>query len=333
MWKINANYTFGKARPQMLSVRAGNASKDISDGGSINLLLNTITTLVFKKNYLKLYESEYYGFGYRREIINGLSVELNYDYDNRKTLQNTTTYTFNKSSKKEYTPNIPPNEYVIDSENPFNAVTDQKHREYSVKLVYMPNQKYRMVNDRKIPMGTDWPTFSLTWGHGINEFTWLDNKSRDYDMIRFEVSRTRTTGAFSEFRWRIRSGGFIDNRTVPYYDFFHFNSQPLSYLLDNYVDAFMLPPYYSLSTPEFFGEAHMKYTTPYLFIKLLPFLSNSIMRENLSLNYLGTLNRPNYTEFGYSLSELLFFVEIAVYVGFDDLKFRNIGGKITLRFK
>ena len=75
-------------------------------------------------------------------------------------------------------------------------------------------------------------------------------------------------------------------------------------LLNDYQDAFMLPAYYSLSTPEFFGEAHIKYTTPYLLLKYLPGLSKTLMRENLSLSWLGSVNNRIYTELGYSISEL-----------------------------
>ncbi len=332
MWRVNGNYTFGKMRPQRVSFTTGNASRDISNGGSINLLLNSATTLLVKKNYLKLYESEYFGLGYKIEMINGFSMEISGYSENRKALENTSTFSLNKRSSREYSPNIPDNKYIIETDNPFNAIVDQKHYEYSVNLTYTPYQKYRMVNNRKIPMGSDWPTFRLNWEHGLNRFEWLNNEYRHYDMIRFEAGSTRTTGAFSEIRWLVRSGGFIDNRSVPYYDFFHFNSQPLSFLLDNYADAFMLPPYYSQSTPGFFGEAHIKYTTPYLLIKLLPFLSNTLMRENISLSYLGSINHENYTEIGYSISEFFFFGEIGVYAGFDDLNFRKIGAKVTFRF-
>jgi hypothetical protein len=57
------------------------------------------------------------------------------------------------------------------------------------------------------------------------------------------------------------------------------------------------------------------------------------MRENISLAYLGTFNgRPNYTEVGYALSEIFLLAEVGIYVGFDDLKYRSIGGKLRLRF-
>ena len=48
-------------------------------------------------------------------------------------------------------------------------------------------------------------------------------------------------GAFSEFRWRVRAGGFLDNRNLTFYDFFHFNPQPIPVLINDYEDAFMLP--------------------------------------------------------------------------------------------
>ncbi len=150
-------------------------------------------------------------------------------------------------------------------------------------------------------------------------------------MFRFEVSRTHDTGPFAELRWQVRTGGFADNRNLSFFDFFHFNSQPITLLIDDYHDAFFLPAYYSLSSSEFFGEVHFEYTTPYLLLKLLPGLSKTLIRENLSLSYLGRRYHSNYTEIGYSLSEIFLIGEAGVYVGFDDLKFRSVGVRFTLR--
>ena len=130
----------------------------------------------------------------------------------------------------------------------------------------------------------------------------------------------------------LRAAGFLDNRDLTFYDFFQINTQPFPLLLNNYEDAFMIPSFYSLSTPEFYVEAHIKYTTPYLLLKLLPGLSNTLMRENISLSYLGSRFQPNYTEIGYSISEILFIGEAGVYAGFDNIKYRSVGLKVILRF-
>jgi len=56
------------------------------------------------------------------------------------------------------------------------------------------------------------------------------------------------------------------------------------------------------------------------------------MRENLSLSYLGSRFHPNYTEIGYSISEIFFLGEVGVYFGFDDIKYRSIGVNAILKF-
>ena len=102
-------------------------------------------------------------------------------------------------------------------------------------------------------------------------------------------------------------------------------------LLNDYHYAFMLPAYYSLSTPEFYGEAHLKYATPYLFLKYLPGLSKTLMRENLGISCLGSRYRSFYTELGYSISEIFLVGELGIYAGFEDIRYNNLGIKIVLR--
>ena len=82
----------------------------------------------------------------------------------------------------------------------------------------------------------------------------------------------------------------------------------------------------------FYIEGHFKYTTPYLLLKFIPGLSNTLIRENLSMSYLFTHNTGSYTEIGYSMSEVLFLGEIGVYTGFKNFKFNSVGIKAVLRF-
>ena len=331
MWGINTNYRFDGMKQRQLYIRTGITSKDICNGGGINPFLNTVTTLILKKNYLKLYESRYLTLGYSGEIVNGLTLELSSNYEDRRVLQNTTDFSLIKSSKV-YSENVPVNSYLAPGSNPINALRDQRHLDFLTKVSYTPFQRYRMIKGAKIAMGSDWPTFDLTWQHGINEFNEITSGFRYFDMLRFEASKSRNIGTFSNFRWRLSAAGFLDNRSLTFYDFFHINSHPFPILLNNYEDAFMLPAFYSMSTPEFYVEAHLKYTTPYLLLKLLPILSNTLMRENISLSYLGSRFHPNYTEIGYSISEILFLGELGVYVGFNDIKYKSVGLKAILRF-
>jgi hypothetical protein len=330
IWGINTSYRFDKIKQRQILIRAGTTSKDINNGGGISPMLNSLTSLLQKKNYLKLYESRYLSLGFSSEIINGLTLRLSTNFEDRRILQNHTSFTLIKSST-EYSDNVPVNKYLGQGTNEINSLRNQKHFDLLTIVSYTPFQRYRLNKGVKTPAGSDWPTFDLTWQHGINKFSEIPEGLRRYDMFRFEISRNTDVGAFGNFRWRVRAAGFLDNRDLTFYDFFHINSQPVPLLFNDYEDAFMIPSYYSLSTPEFYGEAHLKYTTPYLLLKLLPVLSNTLMRENLSFSYLGSRYHTNYTELGYSISEILFLGELGVYVGFDDLKYRAIGVKAIIK--
>ena len=331
IWNINTMYSFDKIRHRTIFLRAGSASRDINNSSGINPFLNIDYSLFLKKNYLKLYESSYFKTGYSSEIVNGLNISISGNYEKRKVLQNNTNFSVFKS-KKLYSPNVPVNPYLDEGSNEINFLRDQRHLDFTTELTYTPYQKYRIRKGIKFPMGSDWPTFTFTWIHGTNEFREITSGWRRTDMLRFEVARSKNAGAFSEFRWRVRAAGYLDNRNLTFYDFFHINSQPLPLLLNNYEDAFMIPSFYSLSTPEFYVEAHTKYTSPYLLLKRLPFLSNTLMRENLSFSYLGRKHSANYSEIGYSISEILFFGELGVYVGFEDIKYKSVGLKVIFKF-
>jgi hypothetical protein len=331
IWNVNTLYSFDKIRHRTIFVRAGTASKDINNISGINPFLNLDYSLLLKKNYLKLYESSYFKTGYSSEILNGLNISISGNYEKRKVLQNNTNFSIFKS-KKLYSPNMPVNSYLEPASNEINFLRDQRHIDIATELTYTPFKKYRMIKGTKHPMDSDWPTFTFTWIHGTNDFSEISSGWRSTDMLRFEVARSSSVGAFSEFKWRIRTAGYLDNRNLTFYDFFHINSQPLPVLLNNYEDAFMIPSYYSLSTPEFYVEAHIKYTTPYLLLKMLPVMSNTLMRENLSFSYLGRRYSSNYSEIGYSISEILFVGELGVYVGFEDTHYKSVGLKAIFKF-
>jgi hypothetical protein len=331
IWRVNTNYSLNTVTGSQLYARAGQASVDFNTGGGINLFLNSSLSLLLRRNNLKLYESGYATLGYRRRIIPGLSFDVSGTYEDRSMLENSTDFSIFRPATN-YTPNIPVNEYLLTGLNPLYSIRNMRHAAFDAIITWTPRTRYRIYNKAKVPAGSDWPTFSLTWRHGFNEFSEMANPLKQYDMLRFEVSKSMETAAFSEMRWLLRTGGFLNKKYVTFYDFHHINTQPLPLLLNNYQDAFMLPAFYSLSTPEFYVQAHIKYTTPYLLLKLLPFLSNTLIRENISISYLGSGGHPHYYELGYSLSEIFFLAEAGVYVGFENFRYKSVGVSIILKF-
>jgi len=330
MWRLNGTFSYDRIRQREFFFRAGMTSRDISTGGTINPLINSVTSLFLERNYLKLYENNYAAIGHRSPISTGVTLELSAGYNDRRVMENNSSFSF-FSTSHGYTDNVPDNHFLTGEADSLFSMHDQKHFEFTANVTITPRQKYRIENGVKIPWGSDWPTFILSWKHGVNEFPDPASRYRHFDMIRLEASKRHETGAFSEFNWRIRSGGIINTNSLTFYDFFHYNTQPLPVLINNYTDAFRLPGYYSLSSPRLYGEIHVKYTTPYLLLKYLPGLSRTLMRENLSLSWLGSEFHNSYTEIGYSITGLLLIGELGVYAGFENLKYRNAGVRLILR--
>jgi len=331
LWRVNGSYTFDRANERTISFRTGVTSGDFGSGGTINPFLNSVTSLFFKNNYLRLYESSFAAAGFRTRIANGLYAGITGEFEKRRLLDNSTNFSFS-GVERDYYPNLPENEYL----NPPLLTTDnelrnQDHYEIVTNVTFTPRQRYYINKGIRIPAGSDWPVFGFTWEHGINETAVSSPGYRNYDRLKLQISRSTEPGAFSEFRWLVRAGTLINKEYVSFYDFNHFNSQPLYVLLDDYQDAFRLRRYYSLSTPGSFAEVHLKYTTPYLLVKYLPGISNTLMRENISVSWLGTGSNGSYTELGYSISEIWLLGELGIYAGFDNLRFRSFGARLVLK--
>jgi len=331
MWKLNANISTGGKRPGQFYVRTGVTSRDFNQAGGIDPLVNSLTTLFLRRNYMKLYESRYLNLGYRAGISDRVTLVVNAGYEDRRMLQNNTDYSF-FSRHREFTVNSPENTLLTPESQAVYLPESQKHFSFEASADIIPGRRNRLPLSQRQSDRSAWPAFTITWKHGMNQAQVNSDNYRHFDMFKLDVSDHYDSGAFSEFRWRFRAGTFINREALSFADFFHFNAQPFWFLPGDYEDAIMLPGYYALSTSDVFAELHAKYTTPYLLVKLLPVISNTLVRENLSFLYLGSEFNGNYFEIGYSLSEIFLFAEAGIYLGFDDFRYKSTGIKLTLRF-
>ncbi len=330
-WKTSGLITYDHMRQSRIIFWGGRGSKDFTSSAGISPFINMVTSLLFKNNYMKLYDSRYFTLRQRTEYFNGFYIEWEYNYDDRRLLNNNTEFSF-FHKEKNYTDNIPLNDYLgaAGDENAAYLLTDHIHHQFSAVISYIPKQKYRINNGKKSSAGSDYPTFKIYYDHGININP--GNMVNHFDHIQFEANKSKSIGAFSEYSWRVRAGGFLNNDKLQFQDFIHFNTQSLPFLIRNHQDVFMLPDYYSMATPEYYIEAHFRYTTPYLLIKLLPLISNSLMRENLSIAYLYSPSTGHYYELGYSLSEIFLVGKVGIFAGFEDLNYKSAGLRFTFIF-
>lgn len=330
MWNVTANLLYDPMRSGNLYIRAGSQSDEFSSSG-VNPLVNTVSSLFFRENWMKLYDSFYLIAGHRGDIANGLNLSLSGMYEQRRPLENNTSFSFFRRDIP-YSDNLPGNPFVTGEEEGYDLLpaTSTSQLSFTAGLAWTPRQRYRITGGAKLNAGSDYPTFMLTWKHGYN---YDEDRSGHYDMFTADIFRTTRYGSMNEFRWRIRGGGFINSRNLRLHDIYFFNAQASPVLLNNFEDAFYLRPYYSLSTPRAFAEGHIHYTSPTLLLKRLPGLSRTLIRENIGLSALYTPELGYYYEAGYALSEIFLLAELGVYAGFRDTSFESVSLRLTLRLR
>jgi hypothetical protein len=136
----------------------------------------------------------------------------------------------------------------------------------------------------------------------------------------------------STMDWSVGTGYFLNNNALHFSDFQHFKSSPLYIDMAGFDNALMLMDYYEASTADYWFNADVKLTSSYLLVKFLPWFSERLWKESLGIAYLYTPQTPHYIQMGYSLNEIFFLVDLGVYVGFQEGKYKGFGARVNFRF-
>jgi hypothetical protein len=327
-WTLNTTLNYSKMSDAHFWLRASDKTVDFGNYGSVNSFINTLSSLLFKENYVRLYRSRKMSIGHRSEIKNGIYLELSAGAERRGTLENSTEFSlFNRD--RLYKPNVPDNKLIDRVLYPAFYPVGHTHYNLTTELTIIPWQRYRMAGARRIPAGSEFPTINLRYSHIFND---INGILKNFGSASAMVYDSNETGPMAEFSWRLRTGINIGGDSIPFQDYFHFNSQPAPLILNDYRDAFYLPGFYTLASDKWFLEGHLKYTNPYLLVKYLPWISNTLMRENIYASYLLTNMTRHYFEAGYSISEIFLLGEVGIFAGFEEFRFRNAGVKFILKF-
>lgn len=324
LWKVDNTLTYSPMNRGRLYIHVGKNSADFNPDYGMDRTLNTVSSLVFRYNYLRLYEEFYTRIRNRIDIANGLVLILSISYADRVHLENSTDYSFFFKNKWDYEENVPDNPCL--EEYPLN---DQTSFVFGAGLSYTPRNYYRIRNGVKRMAGSDYPTFRLEYRRGLPGFF---ESGADFGFLEAGASKYHDLGMFSDLTWSVAGGAFLTCKNIHLADFKHFNTKEIPVLLDRPSHAFMLLEYYRYSTTEWFMEAHIKYNTPFLIIKLLPFFSERLWQETLYGSYLCLPHFKNYIELGYGLSDVYLLADVGVFVGFENWRYGRWGLQVSLNF-
>jgi hypothetical protein len=318
MWNVNAELTYSPLHRGYASLSAGRRTTDFAGQKGMHPFENTVASLFFRRNYLKLYDNRFIKASNTIDIANGLQLYTDLLYEKRTFLENISNYSFFYNNSRDYSPNQPLNEAIT------APIPAHQHLAFNVNLSYTPRHYYRIGRDnRKRMMRSDFPTFAAGWQKGVA----LWGGSSDYDQISASIFQNINTGVMQHFNYQVRGGKFVNKRQLYFPDFRHFSTMEIATIRSPELSRFSLLDFYQYSTSNGFVEVHANFSTPYLALKFLPFFSNRLFNESLQVNYLYTPEELHYTELGYSLDLLM---RIGVFVGFENLHYKNVGLSLCL---
>ena len=324
LWWTDINFEYAPLRLGNIHIHAGSESADYNGESGINSTVNSLATLFFRRNYLKLYQQNHAYIQNRIDLANGLNMSVSLGYRTSQPLSNHNDYSFFYRDERDFSPNIPYGPPHINDRNLYN-----EEAYWDIGFEFTPRYYYRISGGRKYYEHSKFPTLSVRNKMAVPG---IFNSTADFDLLEMGIHQQLSWGMMHAFVWSLKGGVFLAHNEMFTMDYKFFNNQDIPVLFGNTGEVFRLLPFYRNAATERFAEAHIKFTTPYLLLKYIPFISNKLWVENLHLNYMTTGHGQQYWEAGYSLGQIYMTGSIGVFAGFTEKGFQNFGIQGTLDF-
>jgi hypothetical protein len=310
-----------RTRPTFVAeLRGGSYVEQFSTQfNSIEPVINTFSSLLYRQNFLKIYEKQFGLLNLRWNKGERWRVQSTLEYAQRNPLQNNTDFSIYNRGDRAYTSNDPLNLHGDTAFDPHQALIS------TVKASYKPFSTFYMRNGRRYESFARSPEIRMMYRKGFEGVLGADAA---FDHLELGLAHDFQLGIRGRIDFQVKAGSFFGSDPAYFMDFAHFAGNRTSLTSLNPAGAYRLLDFYLYSTS---GE-YLSFLGHYQFRKFLftqlPRLRVSGLRENVFLNYLKTDVSPHYVEVGYGVDNIfrLFRVEFAT--SFEDLKYQEFGYRI-----
>ncbi len=323
MWKLRSSLATDYIRHTQFYIEGGQWSKDFNSQNGIAPFVNMASSLLLKDNYMKLYKDNYFLIGGSTDLANGLNFQTTFKYQNVNRLENSTNYSFGYPNR-DYRPNN-----VVNNYNDLDLFRDRKIFQVESKLTFTPKYYYRIEGAVKRMAYSDYPTFTLRYNGGFEGV--FGSESR-FDLVELGIKQELEWSFMYKFNYDLRAGYYFNLSSMHFSNFTHFNTSEVPISFKDWKNNFKLLNDYEHSTNDWYLEAHLHYSTPYLLVKNLPFLQDKLWNENLYFSHLTQPNFKNYNEVGYGISQIFLVANVGVFAGFEEFEFSKWGVRLSFKF-
>jgi hypothetical protein len=285
--------------------RFGSNILDLNSESSVSPFINTISTLLFKENYLKLYRSTYVAAGTKKEIAKGLLVTGELEYAYREALVNHSYFKIRDVSNLSFTSNNPLKPLLPDTLlfSPNKALT------LRLSATYTFDEQYTTTPNGRSDEPSKYPQIMVHYRKGIKS---LFGSDVDYDYADIQVIKERfKLGIYGYSSFLVVAGKFFNNTALIYPDYKQFRGNQGITFDPTTISSFHFLPYYTYNNTSFF-EAHYEHNFSGFLFNKVPGLRNLKLEEIAGANYLAQQSQPDFTEFYVGLQRFFLRVDYGI---------------------
>ncbi len=318
--KLNTGIGFGQAGSRNTFAIEGGKYIYQFNPEAINPLVNSLWSLFFARNYMKLYEKEYATLFYTKQFNYAYTLAASAEFANRSELFNTTDFSFFRPGENWYTANEP-----INTEAKVGGFANDKALKTALVFTAKPWLKFRKRNGVKIPIDNTSPEFKLTYNAG---WAGVLQSTTNYQQLELGVKHDFKVGVRATIDFNVEAGSFLRSSNLQFMDFKHFNGGLTEIAPLNVANNYRLLDYYIYSTKNSYASLFSHFRFRKLLFTHIPIVRISGVKENLFLNYLKTDFSPNYFEVGYTIDNIFRFFRLEFVQSFNDFTPNQFGIRI-----
>ena len=300
-FRVTGNFThqFNNINYAAINASGGTKTAQFNGAEPITKFVNSVSSLFFKDNYMKLYNLEFAQINYSQNVANGIHLNAKAGYEQRKPIYNTTDYSFFKKDDL-YSSNNPlaPNDFTnpaFDQHQLFKTVLTSRIN-FGNKYISRPDGKFNVSNDK-------YPTVFLAFEKAFA----ANEKKYEFERLSASLFYDLSLGNKGKTGINLKAGKFFNAENISFIDYKHFNgNQTHIGTSARYLNVFNLMPYYTNSTNDSYFEAHLEYNDTGFIMNKIPVLNLLKSTMNIGFHSLALPDRNPYSEFTVGLDNLGF---------------------------
>ena len=295
----NFIHRFNTQNYATLSVSGGTTVSQFNENEPISKLINSVSTLFFKNNFMKLYNKEFAKIAFGQDVANGIYLAAGIEYEQRKNLFNNTDFVIIKNDDLFSSNNpILPDDYLT----PTFATHHLMKANIGARINF--GQKYISRPDRKLNIrNSKYPTLYFN----VEKAFAASEKNYEFEQVSGRVSYNKVLGNKGTFSTNLKGGKFFNAEGISFIDFQHFNgNQTHIGTSGSYMNVFNLMPYYKNRTNDSYFEMHAEHNFEGFVMNKIPLLNKLNTTLIVGFHNLAVPDRKPYQEFSVGLDRLGF---------------------------